>query len=150
MSASILFSQHPIAPERSGGSCLFRTVSVFAALVLAAPWSTWAADGGGSAQEVYRQERARCMQAPPDSDRAACLKSAGAALQASRSGQLDVASHPYAANALMRCDPLPPADREDCILRMHGEGTVSGSVPQGGILRELTTETPARAAPSRP
>ena len=45
----------------------------------------------------------------------------------------------FERNRLRRCDNQPPQDREDCIRRMNGEGTTSGSVQSGGIYRELVT-----------
>lgn len=47
-------------------------------------------------------------------------------------------------NRFTRCEALPADDRDYCILRMKGEGTVSGSVEGGGILRELRVTVPAR------
>ena len=43
-------------------------------------------------------------------------------------------------------------ERADCIARMNGEGSVSGSVGGGGILREKVTivpGTPAEPAPTK-
>jgi len=97
------------------------------------------------AKQVYGQERTRCMNAPKSEDQAACLKSAGAALQVAQQGQLDTAPHPYGENALARCNPLPASDRQDCIRRIQGAGTTSGSVAAGGISRELTTKVAAPA-----
>ena len=45
-----------------------------------------------------------------------------------------------------RCVPLPPADQEDCVRRMQGEGTIIGSVEEGGIYRELHRTVPADQA----
>jgi hypothetical protein len=47
-------------------------------------------------------------------------------------------------NRYARCDYLQGDDREYCIRRMNGEGTVSGSVESGGITRELRVPVPAR------
>lgn len=44
-----------------------------------------------------------------------------------------------------------PSDRNDCVARIQGQGTTSGSVAAGGIYRELVTrivgEVPAAPAP---
>ena len=56
-------------------------------------------------------------------------------------------------NALKRCVPLPDAERKDCVARMQGQGTISGSVEGGGIYRELVTRevaVPAVAVPPEP
>jgi hypothetical protein len=45
----------------------------------------------------------------------------------------------YGSNRLMRCEPLPPEQREECVRRMQGEGSQKGTVEDGGILRELVT-----------
>ncbi len=83
------------------------------------------------------------MSAGADEDRAACLKEAGAALQAARRGDLEDNPGVYETNRLARCAYLPQGDREDCERRMKGEGTTSGSVEGGGIYRELRTQVPA-------
>jgi hypothetical protein len=38
---------------------------------------------------------------------------------------------------------LPPADYDDCIRRAQGQGTVSGSVGGGGVVKETVTIVPA-------
>ena len=55
----------------------------------------------------------------------------------------------YARNALERCKALPEPDRNDCVLRMQGRGTTSGSVEGGGIYRELVTIIPGEAPAPR-
>ena len=103
-----------------------------------------------AAQQAYQKERAACQSAP---DRKACLRDAGAAFDAAKHGQLrngDAAL--YEKNALMRCNALPDADRQDCVRRVHGEGEVSGSVKGGGIFRETKTiiADPPVPAPAEP
>lgn len=99
------------------------------------------------ARSRYQEERARCMQSAAE-DQKACLREAGAALQASRRGQLNEDESNFDKNRLARCAYLPEADRPDCERRMRGEGTVSGSVEGGGIYRELRTIVPAEEEPS--
>ena len=65
-------------------------------------------------------------------------------MQAAKRGRLGDGQSSYEQNRLARCDRLPAGDREDCVRRMHGEGTVSGSVEGGGIYRELRTTVPAQ------
>lgn len=106
-----------------------------------------AAAAGGNlseAQARYRQDRAACMSGQSWEDRATCLREAAAALQAAKRGQLRDDSSVYERNRLLRCDRLKGDDREDCIRRMHGEGTVKGSVESGGTYRELRTTVPAQ------
>ena len=47
-------------------------------------------------------------------------------------------------NRYARCDYLKGDDREYCIRRMNGEGTVTGSVESGGLTRELRVIVPAQ------
>ncbi len=105
-----------------------------------------AAAGGklSDAQARYQQDRAACMSGQSNEDRATCLREAGAALQAAKRGSLGDDHGSYEQNRLLRCAPLPAGDREDCVRRMHGEGTVKGSVEAGGTFTELRTIVPAQ------
>jgi len=98
-----------------------------------------------SAKARYEKERAACLSGQTGQEMDACLREAGAALQEARSGKLDAANQSYLRNALERCDPLPPADAKDCRDRIMGQGSVSGSIEGGGLLREKTTIVPAPA-----
>lgn len=104
---------------------------------------TQAADSGKSAdsQSTYQRDRAACLRGDTNQDRATCLQEAGAARQESGRGGLTQNSEQaqFERNRLLRCENQPPQDREDCIRRMNGEGTTSGSVQSGGIYRELVT-----------
>lgn len=102
-----------------------------------------ARDSSGIHQQ-YLQERAQCDNRSGE-DRKTCLREAGAAQAEARRGTLaaDDASS-YEANRLARCDLHKNADERDyCLRRMRGEGTTSGSVEGGGILRELVVTVPA-------
>jgi len=103
-----------------------------------------AAAGMSEAQARYPKERAACNNGQSHQDRTTCLREAGAALAESKRGNPDAAgTGRYEQNQLLRCDAHPAEDREDCLRRMRGEGTTSGSVEGGGIYRELRTTTPA-------
>ena len=98
------------------------------------------------AQTRYQIERAACDSGPLHQDRAACLREAGAAYEEARRGRLDDGQAQYQQNALMRCSVLPPEERGACHARMQGQGTMRGSVAEGGIYRELVTrESPPDA-----
>jgi hypothetical protein len=73
------------------------------------------------------------------------LREAAAAKQEARQGILARGDNPaeFEHNRLARCDEHTGEDRDLCIRRMNGEGTVSGSVEGGGILRELRVQVPA-------
>lgn len=103
-----------------------------------------AGPSAADANAAYRQEVARCNSGQSQEDRATCLKEARNAHADALRGRLDNGQQAnYEANAVARCDRLPPGDKADCVARMHGQGTVSGSVEAGGIYREMVTEVPA-------
>lgn len=121
----------------------FRVALVASGLLLAAGGNAYAAEGdrqGGSS--TIAQERQNCMDGKTNQDRATCLKEAGAARQESQRGNLRD-SGDYSGNASKRCDTLPPDQKADCERRSMGEGSVSGSVGSGGVVRELVTPVPA-------
>ena len=96
------------------------------------------------AQARYQQDRAACISGQSYQDRATCLREAGAALQAAKRGRAGDGESSYEQNRFIRCDSVAAGDREDCMRRMRGEGTVSGSVESGGIYRELRTTVPTQ------
>jgi hypothetical protein len=134
---------------------LFRASVVTCTLLLcgvvqAAPIS---AAESSAARARYAQEVAVCKSGRSNQDLATCMREAGAALAEARRGGLGDGTAPYAANQTVRCDPLPEDQRRDCIARMQGQGTTSGSVAGGGIYRELVTRevgAPSAAAPAEP
>ena len=122
------------------GSLLLVTASMAAGTGAA---SSAAAD----ARARHDKERAACISGRSNQDRETCLKEAGAAMAAARRDNLAIAdASEWEKNRLIRCNALPQRDREDCVLRMKGEGVVSGSAEQGGIYRELVRTLPAAQA----
>jgi hypothetical protein len=116
-------------------------------MLIASPGQAQAAGRSSlsEAQATYNRDRAACMRGEGGQDRATCLKEAGAALQEAKRGGLSDNRAEYERNQTVRCDYQPAQDREDCMRRMRGEGTTSGSVQGGGVLRELTVPaTPRR------
>jgi hypothetical protein len=110
----------------------------FTALMLAAGGTAAAATHASEAQLRYQQERAVCLNGQSNQERTTCLKEAGAAFaEAKRDslGRSDASA--LQRNQQLRCDAFKAGDREDCLRRMSGEGSTSGSAQQGGILREL-------------
>ena len=106
-----------------------------------------AAKPADEAQERFQRERAACLAGTSQQDRATCLKEAGAALAEARRHGLTNPAQNAATHQRQRCQALPSADRSACLARMSGKGSVSGSVADGGILRELRTPVPAASAP---
>jgi hypothetical protein len=91
---------------------------------------------------TIQKERADCMNGNSQQDRTTCMREAGAAKQEAQRGNLRD-SGDYQANASKRCAALPAAEKADCERRSSGEGSVSGSVGGGGVVRELVTPVPA-------
>jgi hypothetical protein len=119
---------------------------LIACTILLTTATAWAAGNKSltDAQQRYNQERARCMSGQSHQDRATCLKEAGAALQEAKRGGLATTKSGLAANATARCDAQPAADRADCIARVQGAGSTSGSVEAGGVIRQTETVIPAK------
>ena len=123
---------------------LLRSLAFAVGAILVSGVAAAATAGISDAQARYQQDRAVCVSGQSHQDRATCLQEAGAALRAAKLGRLDDGKSPYEKNRLMRCAALAQGDREDCVRRVQGEGTVSGSVESGGIYRELRTTVPAK------
>ena len=115
------------------------TLPLMAAGAFLGATAAMAAGSVSDAQAVYAQDRAACNSGRTNQDRATCLQEAGAALRENGRGGLDQNKGQYEGNRLQRCEGQPAADRHDCLRRMSGEGTTSGSVESGGIYRELVT-----------
>ena len=123
-------------------------LSIAAGALLCAT-ATLAADvsSSSSAQARFRQEMAVCNSGQSNQDAGTCREEARRALAAARSGALNDAPGQYQQNAQQRCGSLQGGDRSDCEARMRGEGSATGSVAAGGLLRESVTTTitvPAR------
>jgi hypothetical protein len=72
-------------------------------------------------------------------------REAGAARDEARRGELARGENAaeFERNKYSRCESLSGDEREYCVRRMNGEGTVSGSVEGGGLYRELRVVVPA-------
>ena len=119
----------------------FAIVAILAMILAQSALGAQPVRGVPGASKIYAEERARCQAAE---DRRACLREAGAALQEAKAGKLADANTSFESNKVARCSYLKGDDREYCVRRMNGEGTTSGSVEGGGILRELTVTVPAK------
>lgn len=117
-------------------------LSTMAFLVLTTAFASTAATAANNASDAnarYQTERALCDSGQSNQDRATCLKEAGAALAESRGGRLNDDQSAYQKNAQIRCNALPADERDACQRRIAGEGTASGSIGTGGVMRELVT-----------
>ena len=101
----------------------------------------------GQALAAHKDSVAKCRSGQTNQSRTDCLREADNALQTARLGGHDDAGASHASNRRLRCAPLPEDQRADCMARMSGAGTTSGSAATGGIIRELVTPVPAASAP---
>jgi hypothetical protein len=69
----------------------------------------------------------------------ACMNEAKAVLAAPAGSLPSVSAEQRKKAASLRCDVLTGDEHAACVARMQGEGTVSGSVAGGGVLREIVT-----------
>jgi hypothetical protein len=114
--------------------CLLAASTLVSAPALAGPEAKLS-----DIQARYRRDSAFCMSARYQGDRDECLSEASTARSMALPPEPDPDPGRYARNALKRCEPLPEPERRDCVLRMQGQGSISGSVAGGGIYRELVT-----------
>lgn len=105
---------------------------------------------GDGRNERLEHLRAACLLNRPNANVEACMEEALAARQAAPQGELQDGAAPYQRNAVLRCRALPAADQPACEARVRGSGKASGSVEEGGILRELVVREQAPAANALP
>lgn len=105
-----------------------------------------AALAADSAQLQYQADVQHC-ESTSGIDQKACLREAGAALEASRHNTLTSPSADASSlDRTQRCNALPADQRQDCLTLMDGTDTrIQGSVQSGGILREATITVPANS-----
>jgi hypothetical protein len=108
--------------------------------------------GTPDAKRRYQRESAACAAIRVPDDRANCLSEASTRFAATQPAVAAEQADVLASNALKRCEPLPADERLDCVARMKGQGSATGSVAGGGIYRELVTREAAApaAAPATP
>lgn len=138
-------------PSRPKGPAL---LLVIAALATLAALPALAAGPTGAAidpKSRYAKESAACSRIAEHGARANCLSEASTRLAATQPTAPGENAELLRQNAIKRCEALPEPERKECLLRMQGQGTVSGSVEGGGVLRELVTrEVGVPAAASAP
>lgn len=123
---------------------LLQRSALIAGLGVAAMLLTPSVLAADSAQQQYQADVQHC-QSTPGIDQKACMKEAGAALEASRRNTLTRPSEEASnLDRTKRCDALPTDQRQDCLTLMNNADTrIQGSVESGGILRETTITIPA-------
>lgn len=124
-------------------ACTLLTLAACAA----SAWSQ--ASQRAAADEDYRREVRACESGQTSQDRATCLNEARHARAERRRGGLYTPQASLQANALARCQVFQPGpDMEACRARVMGQGSVSGSVEGGGLLREYAISVPVEPASS--
>ena len=98
------------------------------------------ASGQAERRAIYERDRAACESGKSTQERSLCLHDVTVAYRMPHTNKpYDLDPAVYQRNQALRCGPLKDKDLQDCIARMRGAGTTSGSVETGGMLRELTT-----------
>ena len=97
------------------------------------------------AQARFKQEMADCVSGNTSQDKDSCMREARAALAEVRrgvSGRPEKTEAKSEAAAPQRCEVHQGEQEGACGGRMRGEGSATGSVEGGGILREISTPAP--------
>lgn len=124
-------------------------LTVLAWLACAASWAA-GKPNAPDPKSQYHRDRAACSAMRVADEQANCLSEASARLASTQPSLAEEHPDILKRNALMRCTPLPDALRSDCVARMQGQGSTSGSVAAGGIYRELVTREVGTIAPVAP
>lgn len=114
-------------------------VSALFAVAAAAAQVGIVGDTGIDSSGNFQQERGWCMVNTSGDERVACLKNSGAAQAEKRHGTLDNNGADFGANAMRRCDVFAGDDRDACKARVMGSGSTSGSVQDGGTIKQVET-----------
>lgn len=120
-----------------------------AAALLLGTFTAFAAGGKPaplSPQARLQHDRVVCARIRDQGERDECLSEASTLYAGTQPSNPNENPEQLMRNALKRCEPLREPDRQDCVLRMQGQGTTTGSVAAGGIYRELVTIEPAEPA----
>lgn len=109
-----------------------------------------AAQDRSDKQRRFEADRQACLSGNTGQTYASCMREAHAVLADPASSTAPVSAEQLQRNALTRCDAQLSDEHATCVARIGGEGTVSGSVAGGGILRELVTPEVAPNPPQKP
>jgi len=86
----------------------------------------------------YQQDLVECEAQQATQDLAACrLEARNALAEAKRNLLNDTTANLFEKNQFKRCRVFKGEDREACEARVRNEGSNTGSVQSGGILREV-------------
>ena len=96
-------------------------------------------------QARYQQDLRECEMTQATQDLTACrLEARNALAEAKRNLLDDAPGTSYEKNQFKRCHAFKGDDRAACIARLRGEGSSTGDVSSGGILREVVRPVPSR------
>lgn len=98
-----------------------------------------AGNTGIDASGDYRTEMQACLNGRTQQDRETCMREARNARADKQRGQLAHGGNGLQANAMQRCEPFKGEERAACEARVMGYGNATGSVAEGGVLREVET-----------
>ncbi len=120
---------------------------LFASFCLAAHAQTQAPTPAQPQDELtarYQQDLAECEAQQATQDLAAChLEARNALAEAKRNLLSDTTANLFEKNQFKRCRVFKGDDREACEARVRNEGSSTGSVQSGGILREVVRPVPS-------
>ena len=126
---------------------IFRTISFAAQALLCASLSLHA-QAQDELTARYQQDLAECEAQQATQDIAACrLEARNALAEAKRNLLSETTANLFEKNQLKRCRVFKGDDREACEARVRGDGSSTGSVQSGGILREVVR--PVVPSPAR-
>ena len=95
----------------------------------------------------YQEDLAECEAQKATQDLATCrLEARNALAEAKRNLLNDTTANLFEKNQFKRCRVFKGDDREACEARVRGDGSSTGSVQSGGILREVTRPVPNEPA----
>ena len=117
-------------------------------LLLALGSFTAQADTLANAQARYKEEMAECARLTSSEELKTCrLEARNALAEAKRNLLNDTTANLFEKNQFKRCRVFKGEDREACEARVRGDGSSTGSVQSGGILREVVR--PVAPSPAR-
>lgn len=129
---------------------LRRTAGVAMAIWVCGNAVSVAAQDRSGKQRRFEADRQACLTGQTGQAYKTCLREAYAVLADPASPTAPVSADQLQRNALERCDAQQGDEHTACVARIRGEGTVSGSVAGGGVLRELVTPDVAPGSPQKP
>jgi hypothetical protein len=117
----------------------YRGVSIGMVTLVCGQVFSVAAQDRSEKQLRFEADRQACLSGTSGQAFEPCMKEAKAVLALRPDAKPSASPEKLQRDSTGRCEFLTGEDRVACAARMRGEGTVSGSIAGGGILRELVT-----------